>query len=236
MQVSRGVAIAVQYVLDEVIPPRLRDSKLLMYPLMRLILKAQAREFMSFKDYFFRASPQQIADLYARVEEVGSLQGESDLNKRSVQRIMELISGRDVLEVGCGRGYLAGVMATKHPVTASDIVLTDGVAERYPDVSFVVSDIENLHFADNAFETVVCTHTLEHTKNLHRAISELRRVGSKELIVVVPRQRPYKYTFSLHSHFFPYRWSLESAFGGRDSAQIERHGDWLYYERLDQER
>ena len=83
---------------------------------------------------------------------------------------------------------------------------------------------------------MVCTHTLEHTKNLHRAISELRRVGSKELIVVVPRQRPYKYTFSLHSHFFPYRWSLESAFGGRDSAQIERHGDWLYYERLDQER
>jgi hypothetical protein len=52
------------------------------------------------------------------------------------------------------------------------------------------------------------------------------------VITVVPRQRPDKYTFSLHTQFFPYRWSLENAFGYKEGAtSIKRPGgDWLYVE------
>ena len=48
--------------------------------------------------------------------------------------------------------------------------------------------------------------------------------------MVVPRQRPYKYTFSLHTQFFPYRWSLRAALGSRAGSRITYLGDWFYYE------
>ena len=58
---------------------------------------------------------------------------------------------------------------------------------------------------------MVCTHTLEHVRGLLVAIGELRRVCSDKLIIVVPKQRPYRYTFDLRIHFFPYEHSLINA-------------------------
>ena len=56
----------------------------------------------------------------------------------------------------------------------------------------------------DAFELVLCTHTLEHVLNFEKAIAELRRVASNKLIIIVPLQRPNKYTPDLHVNFFPY--------------------------------
>ena len=96
------------------------------------------------------------------------------------------------------------------------------------------ADIENLPFQDNEFDTVVSTHTLEHVLDIKKAISELRRVGRKRLIIVVPKQRPYNYTFDLHVHFFPYKWALlahmTEAKGAQDMRLLD--GDWYYQEDL----
>ena len=81
---------------------------------------------------------------------------------------------------------------------------------------------------------LVSTHTLERVLNIKKAISELRRVTRKRLIIVVPKQRAYKYTFDLHVHFFPYKWSLlaymTEATGSRDIRLLG--GDWYYQEDL----
>jgi hypothetical protein len=56
-------------------------------------------------------------------------------------------------------------------------------------------------------------------------------VAKKELVVVVPKQRPFNYTFSLHTQFFPYAWSLRAAFGPKQGSAIrDIGGDWFYYE------
>ena len=68
-------------------------------------------------------------------------------------------------------------------------------------------NMENIPFADNSFDTVVSTHSLEHAADIERAVRELRRVAREKQIIVVPGQREYKYTFDLHLHFFPYRHS-----------------------------
>lgn len=76
------------------------------------------------------------------------------------------------------------------------------------------------------------THTLEHVRDLVSAIRELRRVA-KRMILIVPRQRPYKYTFDLHLNFFPYPESLYFSLGKADNAETfykDVDGDMFYME------
>jgi ubiquinone/menaquinone biosynthesis C-methylase UbiE len=102
-----------------------------------------------------------------------------------------------------------------------------------PDVAFREGAAEALPFADDAFDTVVCTHMLEHVQDLPRAIAELRRVASRRLVVVVPAQRPYRYTFDLHLHFFPYPSTLLAAMGpARRNSCRNVGGDLFYVEDL----
>ena len=73
---------------------------------------------------------------------------------------------------------------------------------KFPEINIVTANIESLPFADKQFDIVTCSHTLEHVLDLPKAISELKRVARK-LIITVPKQRYYNYTFDLHIHFFP---------------------------------
>ena len=232
MKVSRKFSIGVQFILDELVPPIIRDSRWFMYLPMRLVLKDTVGDFMSFKDWVFQKSDKEFGRLYERTLHVQELQGETDLNEECLEAILKTVRNRKVLEVGCGRGYLAGKLAAKNKVTACDIVVSDELSGKYPDVRFTAANIENLPFKDGEFDTVITTHTLEHVRDLPKAVAEIKRVAKKEVVIVVPRQRPYKYTFSLHTHFFPYRWSLEAAFGyTRGATKIKNLGDWLYIEK-----
>lgn len=49
-----------------------------------------------------------------------------------------------------------------------------------------VDDIYNLPFKDGTFETVLCSHTIEHVDDPRRFYSELQRVGKKVTLVVPP--------------------------------------------------
>lgn len=236
MKVNRNFSVYVQYLLDEWVPPRIRDSRIFMGPAMKLVLKDGAGEFMTFKNWFFEADSKKIGALYEKTAHLQEIQGETDLNNQCIEKILNSIEeSSKVLEVGCGRGHLANLISKKHKITACDIVISDSLKKKYPKIKFVAGDIEDLPFKDGQFDVVISTHTLEHTKNLQAAVSELRRVTSKQLIIVVPRQRPYKYTFSLHTQFFPYEWSLTNAFGYRKNATIEKLGDWFYHERVEPE-
>ncbi len=233
LKVSRKFSVAVQFILDELVPPIVRDSKWFMYLPMRFVLKDSVKDFMTFKNSVFGMDKKEFGSLYERTSHVQELQGETDLNIECTEAILETITSKKVLEVGCGRGYLAGKMTNAGMnVTACDIVITKQLKNKYPDVKFVSGNIEALPFKDNSFDVVVTTHTLEHVQNLPLAMSELRRVAKKQLIVVVPRQRPYKYTFSLHTQFFPYEWSIRNAFGYRKSATVKKLGDWFYSEDI----
>lgn len=59
--------------------------------------------------------------------------------------------------------------------------------------TFVSGSVENIPFPDNAFDVVVCTHVLEHVRDLNKAMQELLRVAEKRLLIVLPRQREYRF-------------------------------------------
>lgn len=231
MKLSREFAIKIQFLLDECLPPLIRDAKWFIRLPFTLFYRDRADIFLDFKRRGFDMSEEEFADIYRRIAPV-LMERETDLTEHGIRAILSALSGDSILEVGCGKALLAKKMAVFKHVTACDIIIDSSVRDRERDIRFVEANILKLPFEDRSFDTVVCTHTLEHIPNIGKAIQELRRVTKCRLIVVVPKQRPYWYTFDLHLHFFPYEYSLRSVLGP-DMAHAtctDIGGDWLYVE------
>ena len=229
MPLSRETSLRIRNLLDDGLPAFVRDSRLVMVPLLRFALGKQAREFIDFKQRAFDMTPEEFSDFYRRIS--GSeVHGPTDLNEACANAILETVRGRRVLEVGCGRGWLAERMArVASEVTASDIVLSDAV-RALPGIEVRTAPAEALPWPDDSFDVVVSTHTLEHVQDLPAALAELRRVAKEQLVVVVPKERPYRYSFNPHLHFFPYPWSWQAVAGAVPGARLEDLGDWFYVE------
>jgi SAM-dependent methyltransferase len=231
MSLSRGTSLHIRNFLDNWLPPVLRDSRPVMVPLLFFAFGRHWRTFADFKPRGFALTEAEFTEAYSRTHEVSQVQGETDLNDACVDAILRNVVGSSVLDAGCGRGYLAqrlgGVVGD---VTGCDLVQDDA----WPDIAatFQVGSVEALPFEDDSFDTVVCTHTLEHVQRIGVALAELRRVARRRLIVVVPRERPYRYSFNMHLHFFPYEWNWHAVAGAVPGARLEDLGDWFYVEEL----
>ena len=232
MKLSREGALRIRNFLDGWLPPVLRDSRLLMYPLMLVVFGRRFRIFADFKARGFSMSSVEFAQVYADTADLQQVQGATDLNNACVAAILDAVVGERVLDAGCGRGFLAErLTGVASEVVGCDIVLDPTLQER-KGLRFEAGSIESLPFEDNSFETVVSTHTLEHVQDIATAIAELRRVASRRLLVVVPRERPYRYSFNLHLHFFPYPWNWQAVAGHVEGSKLTDLGDWFYVEDL----
>lgn len=201
MRLGRRAVNAVRYLLEDLIPPALRDSPLFL-PLMYLAWGRDAPRFIAFRDRVRTMGAEEYAAFYARIRPIS---GECDLNRVCLQRILLECRGESVLDAGCGRGYLARRLAeadSHRAVVGADLAPPEGRGP--PNLSFVEAWLGTLPFADRSFDTVVCTHTLEHVLDLEGALADLRRIARQRLILVVPRERESRYPFNLHVHFFPY--------------------------------
>ena len=221
--------------IDEFIPPVIRDSNifsLIVFKLLyKLLYKNKGDIFLTFKQKASGISEQEFKKIYTIVNSIESR--ETDLNVGCEKEIMRNVVGDSVLEVGCGKGYLSKKLSRKYAVIACDMVVDKQIIKNEPGIKFRQGNVENLPFASRKFDSVICTHTLEHVQNLFTAISELRRVTKRRLIIVVPKQRPYRFTFDLHLHFFPYIHSLESIMkngSNQRSSCREIDGDLFYAE------
>jgi ubiquinone/menaquinone biosynthesis C-methylase UbiE len=88
------------------------------------------------------------------------------------------LSGKQVLEVGCGTGVFSESIKTK----GAELTVLDIGATLVRDVSQkltckgVVGDVCNLPFEDESFDAVISSECIEHTLDPLRAIRELCRV------------------------------------------------------------
>jgi len=232
MNLSRDVTNKIHFVLDQLLPPIIRDSKLLCKFLIRLQFKNKTNVMMSFKEKAPTISYKEFVEIYEDTASVHP-QRETDLNKKSEKLILDHIVDGNIVEVGCGRGYLSNILSKFGRLIATDMVVSNKIKQQYQNITFQEANIESLPFKDNYFDNVVCTHTLEHVLDINKAISELRRVCKRRLIIVVPQQRPYKYTFDLHLHFFPYPHSLLTIMKSDNFKKqicLRADGDLFYYE------
>jgi SAM-dependent methyltransferase len=216
--------------LDRWLPPAVRDSKLI-GRVVRSMYAPLTQDITTFKDRAFYLSRAEYAAFYQGLRSKVD-QGVTDLTPESLDGVLAAVEGRRVLDVACGAGYLAGLLADAgHDVVGCDVAVSAGRRGADSRVQWCDGNLEELPFRDGAFDTVVSTHTLEHVQHLAAALVELRRVASRRLVIVVPRQRPYAVTFNPHIQFFPYRFSWLAWTGTQEPHRLDLvGGDWLYVE------
>jgi SAM-dependent methyltransferase len=230
MKLSRKFTNIFNWILDNLIPAFIRDSQFFSKPLFWMLFGRKAKYFMNFKENAMLLSEKQMTAYYKNLSDV-HIHRETDLNKKSIQYILDNITGETVLDIASGKGYLAKeiVIKLKLKVTGIDFIIEDEL-ENSVNPFFVIGNIKEIPFPDNYFDTVICTHTLEHVVNIQQGINELRRVCNKKLIIVLPKQREFKYTFDLHIHFFPYKYSVLNLMKNNLGHCICLDNDWVYSE------
>jgi ubiquinone/menaquinone biosynthesis C-methylase UbiE len=233
---NRKLTNAIRFVMDELIPPFIRDSKVFMYPFFVIAYRGRnISEVMDFKKNVYRYSPDEYAAFYNNLNTI-SRNRETDLNPACVKFILSQLDENDqtLVDIGCGKGYMLDQIAKRHPhleLTGFDIKAPDGNEP----FNYVVGNVEALPFEDAAFDVVICNHTLEHLLQLDQCISELIRIAKRKLIIVTPCQRYYYYTLDEHVNFFPFKESLTSRFIFDNYVCYKLQGDWAYMATFDKD-
>jgi SAM-dependent methyltransferase len=202
---NREMTNRIRYVIEDILPPVVRDSQLFR-GMAKLAWGSHIDHLAKFRERAPFLTAEEYADLYRNHPRVHE---GTDNSEACIKRIIQSIKGESVCDVGCGTGALLSRIQTSNTfarLTGVDFVIDD--ASRLEGIEYVAAKIENLPFADGEFDTVVCTHVIEHVLEYREAIAELRRIAKKRLIIVVPRERESRYTFNPHFNFFPYTHSF----------------------------
>ncbi|MEO8554031.1 MAG: class I SAM-dependent methyltransferase, partial [Kofleriaceae bacterium] len=175
---DRRVTTVVRRLLDDYLPPVIREWR----PLNRWM----ASQFhgpafdLDFKEHAFQMSPREFAGAYAALDAGHARYRDTDTTPAQIAAICEAARGR-VLEVGSGNGAVAAALvASGREVTALEVTLGSADAtRRRAHCTVALAGLPLLPFADFAFDTVVCSHTLEHVPDLGASARELRRVARR---------------------------------------------------------
>jgi ubiquinone/menaquinone biosynthesis C-methylase UbiE len=233
---SRDITNKVHWMLDNLVPPILRDNKFLMRILAYIIYGKYGKYYLNFKEngHHLTMTDEEFKNYYVMVEPI--ITRATDINS-ACQKILLKKSqnwgGQKVLDVSCGRGWLSCELAKACPnadIYGCDINIPESMKKlENNNLHFVEGNIEKLPFVDGEFDVVISTHTLEHVIHAKQAYDELKRVCKKLLIIIVPCQREYQYTMDFHVQFFPYTHSLLK-FTGNYEAVCKKIDNDLYYE------
>lgn len=96
--------------------------------------------------------------------------------------------GTRLLDVGCGAGY-ALVLAAERGADVAGIDASDGLLEvartRLPDADIRRGDIEDLGFAQDAFDAVTAFNSVQYASDPAKALREVKRVATPGAPVAV---------------------------------------------------
>jgi SAM-dependent methyltransferase len=218
---------ALHVIADEWMPPVLRDSRLFHW-LAQRAFGNQVDAFAALRERSPALTAAELKDFYTR-QLPGRQVRVTDNTEEIIQRICEDVLEGTLCDVGCGTGHLLGELQRRRNLTGIGIDLNIDTTGSNHDLPLIESSIEKLPFPDNIFDTVICTHTLEHVLDAGAAGRELKRIARRRLIVVVPAERPYRWSLNAHLHFFAYPYQLALTLQPHGRFTCERVGHALYY-------
>lgn len=226
---NRRITNSIRFVMDELIPPFIRDSKIFMYPFYVFAYRGKdINEVMNFKKNVYSYTEEEYADFYRGLNTI-SRNRKTDLNQGCIDFILNNLDDTEetVIDIGCGNGFMLNEISKKKPnksLFGYDLKKPEGKTV----YEFIQGNVEKLPFEDNSFDTVICCHTVEHLLSLELCINELVRITKKQLIIVTPCQRYFYYTLDEHVNFFPYEKKLSSVIPMENYTCEKIQGDWAY--------
>ncbi|MBI4208439.1 MAG: methyltransferase domain-containing protein [Deltaproteobacteria bacterium] len=146
-----------------------------------------------------------------------------------------------ILDVASGTGILALRLAEKAPrgeivgmdISPEMVEIANQKAEGFPNVEFVVGNVEAMPFPDETFDVVTCSYSFHHFPDPDVALEEIHRVlkkGGKLYIIDPYKAIPFGYV----------NWALDQIFEGPIWFQSARGFRKLYqqhgFQKIDQKR
>lgn len=115
--------------------------------------------------------------------------------KKDIAVMAALASPRNILDIGCGNGFVTKQIANAFPkakIIAIDIE-KDKIeyAKKYNkagNVKYARGNLFRLPFKKNSFDLVICNEVLEHLEDYKKAIQVLTGLSSKYFLVSVPNE------------------------------------------------
>jgi SAM-dependent methyltransferase len=109
-----------------------------------------------------------------------------------VSAIVEPLDPDSLLDAGCGEGEtlerLNGLLPARTvgvDLSAKAVAFT---AQRLPTVEVEQQSIDDLPFADDSFDLVLCLEVLEHLHDPAAGLAELARVAAGDVLISVPHE------------------------------------------------
>ena len=110
----------------------------------------------------------QNADFWVKIIREGLDRYRTELTDQAVLDAVGDVDGLDVLDAGCGEGYMSRLLAERG-ARAVGVDVSDSLvdyARKHEDaarlgVAYTVASLENLPYEDNSFDVVVCNHVLD---------------------------------------------------------------------------
>jgi ubiquinone/menaquinone biosynthesis C-methylase UbiE len=229
---NRTITNAVRFILDECLPPIIRDNKFFMWPLFFIWFKQKnIDQIMNLKSYVYNWTDEEFSAFYRNRDSLAT-DRETDLNTQCIEFIINSldVDSKTLIDIGCGGGYFINKISLLNKYDVHGCDLLDHVDIKGG--TYHKGNVELLPFETGAFDIVTCSHTLEHVRDLKKAISELKRIARKQLIIVVPCQKYYYYTLDEHINFFPIKSLLEKTISISDHICENIWGDWVYIGKI----
>ena len=98
-------------------------------------------------------------------------------------RFVEDWSGKDVIDIGCGGGFMAEALA-KRSANVAGVDPSEGAIQAARahagannlSIDYTIGQAETLAFADESFDIVVCVDVLEHVESLEKTVQQIARI------------------------------------------------------------
>ena len=225
---KREYTNAIRFIMDELIPPIIRDSRLFMYPFFYFIYKTtkDINRRMNFKALAYKMSEEEYLNFC--IESSVPFKRDTNLCKSNIDLILKNLQTESgsLVDIGCGNGYLLKKIKEINPnlkLCGVDIDKNSNL-----DFPFIKGNLTKLDFNDNQFDIVTCTHALEHVIDIQTAFNDLIRITKKKLIIVVPCQRYFYYTLDGHIQFFYKAEELLRYLPFKKFTLTKLNMDWVY--------
>ncbi len=117
--------------------------------------------------------------------------------KKSIEELCTLDQFNNILEVGCGEGFLTELIekAIPSPISAIDICpeIIFKARNRSPTTHFTVADARYLPYPNNCFDLVLACEVLEHVLLYDDVLREITRVSKRFCLFSVPREPLWRF-------------------------------------------